>query len=220
MKKEDLQIFDRWAQTYDQNVHTAENSSDWMYRHYTEILRAVVNRLKDSHVEKKTGIVIDIGSGTGNLTTELVKEGYCVIGLEPSCKMRQKFKKKLPVAQVVAGEFLSIPLKNTSVDALVSSYAWHHLTGTEKISSIIEMKRVLKPKGLVIIADLMFENEKERKRIISVLKNSNKENIIADIESEYYADVSLLAQHFNLNGFTFESMRLTEFVWLIEAHLN
>jgi ubiquinone/menaquinone biosynthesis C-methylase UbiE len=167
-------------------------------------------------MERKS-IALDIGAGTGNLTKLVHDIGYTVIGIEPADKMRKKFQKKFPSLIIMRGDFRNIPLRDDYADVIVSSYVWHHLTLEEKEQSIHEMSRVLKEQGLIVIADLMFADQGQRATKINHLKQRGQNDIIEDIESEYYADVNQISECFIELGFRFDSKQMTDYVWIVRA---
>lgn len=205
--------FDRWAHRYDETVKV----EDWMYRDYDKILDKVVEYadIQNSRVK-----VLDIGMGTGNLTLRFIRKGLSVIGIEPSEKMREIAQKKCPDLKIYDGHFLDIPLKEQTIDVIVSSFAFHHLTEEDKSQSIIEMKRVLKPGGKIVIADLMFKNKTEETSIKERLRNEGKNDIVEEIEDEYYGLFDELRKKFKQRKFTFKGEQLTKFVWIFCASLK
>lgn len=210
--------FDRLASKYDHKIKKAAEQNDWMYRKYSKILHKI---LEYSSVNKDKNIkAIDIGTGTGNLASLFIKKGVKIIGIEPSKKMRVIARKKIKNTPILEGHFLDIPLKNKSIDLIVSSLAFHHLTELEKTIAITEMKRVLKPKGRIVIADLMFKNKKCKKKIKEELIRKGKQDIIDAINDEYYGFFDNLRKKFTHAGFKFEGEQLTEFVWIFRASLR
>jgi putative AdoMet-dependent methyltransferase len=103
------------------------------------------------------------------------------------------------------------------VDLIVSAYAFHHLTAADKIDAILEMKRVIKPKGRIVIADLMFRNAAEERRIRQTLREAGRIDILTEFEDEYPGLFEELTVAFNGEGFDFRGERLTESVWIICA---
>ncbi len=136
--------FDSWADQYDEAV-----ASDFqLYARYDEVLDFVVEIV---NVIPRTR-VLDIGTGTGNLALRYLDRGATVVGLDPSRKMLAKAIKKAgdnPGAELrkVVAPFLHIPYPDDYFDAVVSTYAFHHIPHRLKLSSVYEMIRVLKPGG-------------------------------------------------------------------------
>jgi putative AdoMet-dependent methyltransferase len=207
--------FDEWAETYDADVVRAADVEDWVFRDYERVLDRVVEYCGLD--ENEYSSVIDIGTGTGNLASRFLERRIRVIGLDPSEPMRKICEQKFPEMMVVEGDFLNIPLYLPHVDLIVSAYAFHHLTAAEKVAAVIEMKRALKPKGGVVIADLMFRNAAEERRIKQALYEVGRDDILKELEGEYPGHFEALTVIFNEEGFSFRGERLTESVWIIGA---
>lgn len=88
--------------------------------------------------------VVDLGAGTGKLTRALRAPGREVVAVEPSAGMREQFSRVLPEIRMLEGTGESIPLPDTSVDALVCAQAWHWV---DPERAIPEAARVLRPGG-------------------------------------------------------------------------
>lgn len=206
--------FDRWAKRYDETIKRACKEDDWMYRNYEKILKQVVEFAQDI-LDKTRTVVVDIGIGTGNLAQKFVGKVKCLIGVDPSAEMLKIAKKKLPEIEVREGSFLEPPVEDNSADLVISSYAFHHLTEEEKIKALEEMFRILKNRGKIIIADLMFANRETEKRIKRKLVTEGKREILEEIEEEYYGYVETLTKKLREIGFSTQEKQMTDFVWVI-----
>lgn len=60
----------------------------------------------------KSGLVVDLGCGSGRMAQALVEAGYEVLGLDLSPDMIRMAKTRVPVARFVTGSLLSSPLPN------------------------------------------------------------------------------------------------------------
>ena len=90
--------------------------------------------------------VLDVGAGTGALTAVLVVEGLEVTAVEPDPGMRDELAGALPTVSVLAGSAESVPLPDSSLDAVVAGQAWHWF---EPAAAVAEFARVLVPGGIV-----------------------------------------------------------------------
>jgi SAM-dependent methyltransferase len=88
--------------------------------------------------------VVDLGAGTGKLTRTLRAPGREVVAVEPSAGMREQFARILPDVRVLDGTGESIPLPDTSADALVCAQAWHWVNPKQAVP---EVARVLRAGG-------------------------------------------------------------------------
>ncbi len=88
--------------------------------------------------------VLDLGAGTGKLTTALVARGLEVVALDPSRPMLAELRRACPSAEALEGRAEAIPLADGSVDAVVVAQAWHWFDAER---AAVEIARVLRPGG-------------------------------------------------------------------------
>ncbi|WP_333894349.1 class I SAM-dependent methyltransferase [Mycolicibacterium gadium] len=88
--------------------------------------------------------VLDLGAGTGKLTTRLVERGLDVIAVDPIPEMLELLSNSLPDTPALLGTAEEIPLPDDSVDAVLVAQAWHWFD-TER--AVKEVARVLRPGG-------------------------------------------------------------------------
>lgn len=87
--------------------------------------------------------VLDLAAGTGRLTRDLVTLGHDVVAVEPDEQMIAVLRDQIDVdARVGSAE--SIPLDDSSVDAVVVGQAFHWFDVPQALA---EMARVLVPHG-------------------------------------------------------------------------
>jgi SAM-dependent methyltransferase len=88
--------------------------------------------------------VLDLGAGTGKLTTRLVERGLKVIAVDPIAEMLELLTSALPETPALLGTAEHIPLPDNSVDAVLVAQAWHWFDPEQAIA---EVARVLRPGG-------------------------------------------------------------------------
>jgi SAM-dependent methyltransferase len=88
--------------------------------------------------------VLDLGAGTGKLTTRLVERGLDVVAVDPIAEMLEVLRTSLPDTPALLGTAEEIPLADNSVDAVLVAQAWHWV---EPELAIPEVARVLRPGG-------------------------------------------------------------------------
>ena len=69
--------------------------------------------------------VLDLGAGTGKLTTRLVERGLDVVAVDPIPEMLELLSNSLPDTPALLGTAEEIPLPDDSVDAVLVAQAWH-----------------------------------------------------------------------------------------------
>ena len=90
------------------------------------------------------GIVLDLGCGTGD--TDFA--GRDVVGLDPVMEMLSLS----PVTSRVAGVGETLPFADESFDGVFSGYVFRNLTSVP--DTLDEVRRVLRPGGVLVIIDL------------------------------------------------------------------
>ncbi len=88
--------------------------------------------------------IVDLGAGTGAVTRLLVDRADDVVAVEPDDRMRAILTERLPGVRAVKGHGESMPLPNTSADAVIAATSWHWM---EPVSTLQEVARVLVPGG-------------------------------------------------------------------------
>ncbi|ULE33716.1 class I SAM-dependent methyltransferase [Mycobacterium sp. IDR2000157661] len=88
--------------------------------------------------------VLDLGAGTGKLTTRLVERGLDVYAVDPIPEMLELLTTSLPDTPALLGTAEEIPLPDDSVDTVLVAQAWHWFD-TER--AVKEVARVLRPGG-------------------------------------------------------------------------
>lgn len=202
-KQEKTWDFDQWADAYDGWIA----SEDPIYARYDAVLGRVIG-LSGAARGKR---ILDIGTGTGNLAVRLLDLGAEVIGLDPSQKMLDIAAAKLKgrgsiELEKVEHPFVSIPHADQSFDAVVSTYAFHHVHPDRKPGCICEMMRVLKPGGAWVIGDLMFQDRDREQAALDFLDW---------MEDEYYARVDELLPVLRDMGMVLKSEQYTTITWVV-----
>ena len=88
--------------------------------------------------------MLDLGAGTGKLTTRLVERGLEVVAVDPIPDMLEVLRASLPETRALLGTAEEIPLEDNSVDAVLVAQAWHWV---DPARAIPEVARVLRPGG-------------------------------------------------------------------------
>lgn len=209
MGREFLELFEQWADYYDDTVFGSDEEYKAVFTHYNLILEEVVKRSK--------GHVVEFGVGTGNLTSKLLAGGFEVTGIEPSPAMRKIANEKLADSvQVLDGDFIDFPELKT-IDTFVSTYAFHHLTDEEKEQAIEKYGNKLASGGKIVFADTMYESEEAYKRAINDALSKGFLNLATDLKTEYYTTIPVLRVMLEKNGFQVRFDQCNEFVWILEA---
>lgn len=88
------------------------------------------------------GRVLDAGCGTGAQAALLHRAGCFCIGLDGSAAMRDRARRCLPPARVVAGDVTMLPFADQSFDVTLLSLVLHQLDPSERQRAFAEALRV------------------------------------------------------------------------------
>ncbi|MEO4055014.1 class I SAM-dependent methyltransferase [Solibacillus sp. CAU 1738] len=172
------QGFDLWANGYDKTVQLSEESNQYPFAGYKEILNTIFNEV----MQQGIGAVLDIGFGTGVLTTKLYEHGHQISGFDFSSKMLEIAKTKMPLAHLYEWDLnngLPVAHFDTNYDAIISTYALHHLTDERKVDYILELLPQLTQSGKIYIGDIAFETQEQ-------LEKCRHESVDYWDDDEYY----------------------------------
>lgn len=160
--------FDLWADDYDKDVSFSYNCNAYPFAGYKEVLEDIFCMI----TLKPNAVVLDLGFGTGLLTSRLYQSGCTVFGQDYSQNMVDIASAKMPAARLFLGDFslgLAEPLLHNRYDFIISTYSLHHLPDNRKLSLLSVLLDLLNPGGKIIIGDIAFENriqmEKARNEI-------------------------------------------------------
>lgn len=147
--------FDVWADGYDESVRLADENDAYPFAGYAAILKEIYGRVCASGAKA----VLDIGFGTGTLAAKLYQQGCDVFGQDFSSRMIQLAQEKMPRAKLYQGDFslgLVQELKQQRYDAIIATYALHHLTDEQKVAFFQELLPLLQDNGCIYVGDVAF----------------------------------------------------------------
>jgi ubiquinone/menaquinone biosynthesis C-methylase UbiE len=121
----------------------------------------VLDQLVRLSSPKPTDACVDLGAGTGFVTTALAPLVSSVLAVDISTLMAASLAERAArdgLANVSAEvcDLRQFQLPPASVDLVVSSYALHHLPDTEKRALVARAAGWLRPGGRLVVADMMF----------------------------------------------------------------
>ena len=155
--------FDLWADGYDKAVGISDEEKTYPFAGYRDVLGKIYQTI----LEKQGATVLDIGFGTGTLTTKLYEHGCTVYGQDFSSRMIELASRKMPAAHLFRGDFtqgLVEPLRHHSYDFIVATYSLHHLTDAQKIGFLRTLRDHLNEDGRILIGDVAFATREDLER--------------------------------------------------------
>ena len=133
-------------------------------------------------------IVADIGCGNGRHLIPCAEHCKTVIGVDISRKLlhitKQKTEEKnLQNVLCVHGDVRNIPLKDSSVDALLYIASLHSIKGrNERIRSLQEVSRILKQNGTALVSVWSRWQDKYRNYFLKQFFTRNRSTEFGDID--------------------------------------
>jgi SAM-dependent methyltransferase len=94
------------------------------------------------------GTVLELGAGTGKLTSVLLEQAHRVVATDIAEAMLKPMRKRLKSARLVLAAAERIPVRSSSVDAVVAGQAFHWFDPEQALA---EIARVLRPGGTLAL---------------------------------------------------------------------
>lgn len=121
----------------------------------------VLTRLLEISAPQPADVCVDLGAGTGFVTTAVAPKVASVLAVDISAAMARSLTEKAAEAGLVnvaaeVADLTGFDLPPASADLLVTNYALHHLVDAEKRALVARSLRWLRPGGRLVIADMMF----------------------------------------------------------------
>lgn len=88
---------------------------------------------------------LDLGAGTGGLTSELSTFVPRLLALEPDARMRRVLARRIRGAAILGATGEQLPVADHSLDAVLASSSWHWM---DPAAAGAEVARVLRPGGV------------------------------------------------------------------------
>ena len=211
----DIYNHDEDAATYDQDVL---RSDDPVREGYTEVL---------DWVAKAAGItpesaVLELGSGTGNLTVRLpaCRSLACVdVSGEMTRIARQKLRGRSHIRFFQADLLDYLGGDPPPFDVALSTYALHHLTEAEKEHLFDRLAERLLPGGRALFGDLMVKSAKEKRVLADHYRATGDDATATAIEEEFLWHVDASAGYLSSLGLSVETTRFSTLSWGIKVQL-
>jgi SAM-dependent methyltransferase len=134
--------YDRVAAEYVQRIHN-ELEHKPLDR---QLLDRFAARLQGS------GCACDLGCGPGHVARYLHARGVAVSGLDLSPEMVQWARRLNPGIEFRQGDMLSLEVEDGAWDGVAAFYSIIHIPRSQVSEALREIKRVLRPGGLLLLA--------------------------------------------------------------------
>lgn len=146
-KKYNSKLFKKYANIYD----------------YIDLIIGHVRKKTANKVNGRNLKIIDVACGTGSQSIAFAKKGFEVTGIDLSKDMLKIAKNKIKPnynLKFIYTDASSIPFKNSEFDVASISLSLHDMPEKIGLKVLIEMKRVTKKNGKILIIDYHRPNNK------------------------------------------------------------
>ena len=113
---------DLWRYYQSEEYISHSNSNKGLFNKLYKLIRYINLRKKVNLLGKKTGALLELGSGTGELLAACQSKGWRCVGVEPEKKARKQAQKNHKLELVETSE--KIELDKNSIDRIM---LWHVL---------------------------------------------------------------------------------------------
>jgi len=142
--------YDRQARTYDRR---------WNRSFGGALLQSAIDAVPWDRVQR----VLDVGCGTGALESYVLQNGHPkvhIIGIDASFRMLRQAQAKLQGngnSPISLNNALAdnLPVRTASMDAVVCANSFHYYLHPAAV--LAEFRRVLKPGGVLVVADWCYD---------------------------------------------------------------
>lgn len=135
--------------------------------------------LFDNYI-KKGELVLDIGCGNGRYFELVKNKEAAYVGIDNSQKLVALAKERYPNTDFMLSDALSLPFSPERFDKVYSIAVFHHIPSYElRLKFLSEIKKVLKPRGVLILTVWKFHRWEEYRLLIkySILKMIGKSKL-------------------------------------------
>jgi DNA binding domain, excisionase family len=167
-----------WLAAGDSQVYSASESEGGVKEFFDEVApewgeisknyydESIKNKLLELQILKKSMILMDLGAGDGYIARFAAKFVKKVLAVDISGEMLKELQKKsrlegLKNIETIESDGLNMPVKDAQTDILCANMYLHHIEEPEQ--AIQEIYRVIKPGGLVFIADFFEHGDNQLK---------------------------------------------------------
>ena len=202
----DIFNHDAEAAGYDNDVR---NEADPIRTGYREVLRWVVQQAQITPASR----VLELGSGTGNLS-ELIASCGELVSVDISENMETIARRKirhLANRRFIKADILEVFTQELGrFDAVISTYAVHHLTDQEKQRLFALIFDHLLPSGAAVFGDLMVQNDSEKEQKIHQYLAKGDRATAQAIGEEFFWSLDTAIAYLKRLGFKIRAERFSD----------
>ena len=158
-----------WANRYDTLAQKEPNEVCASGRH-SLVGRRVIRQIESDATHKlrlsSTDTLLDLGCGTGLISVNLSKKVSDMVGLDFGREVLLRAKDNFVVGNdniaFIQADITALPFRNEVFSKVLCYSVVHYLNDYEEFrEALLEMARVCRPGGLVLVGDIPEKNKKE-----------------------------------------------------------
>lgn len=128
-------------------------AKEYVERIFNELEHKPLDRqLLDRFADSVTGRACDLGCGPGHIARYLRERGVDVCGIDLSPEMVEQARLLNPGIEFEQGNMLSLDVADNAWGGIAAFYSIIHIPRAEVVAALSEMKRVLRPEGLLLLS--------------------------------------------------------------------
>jgi SAM-dependent methyltransferase len=144
----------------DENISNTQTSYDQVAAEYAEKFK---DEMEDKPFDRDClgrlvsevgdlGPICDLGCGPGQIARYLHRQGVSTLGVDLSPRMVAEAQRINPEIHFHQGDMLSLPDEDNSWGGIAAFYCIIHIPREKIVDALRELKRVLKPGGVLLLA--------------------------------------------------------------------
>lgn len=145
--------FDEYNKSYGDVVQDSISFSGLKHEFFLTAKIKVLDALFASHFGSSRPALADVGCGIGAMHPLLAPITSRISGCDPSGDCIDRARVDNPAAAYAQSEGATLPWADASHDAVLAVCVFHHVPVVERTGLIAEMRRVVRPGGLVVIIE-------------------------------------------------------------------
>jgi ubiquinone/menaquinone biosynthesis C-methylase UbiE len=196
-----------------------KNQMEKMVSSYDDYMKKVTlgreETLRKTTVElagiKAGDSVLEIGCGTGTLTLAAKKQAgpsgkVCGIDIIPGMIEASQRKAAAAGEEITfqAGSIDQIPFPDNSFDEVLCSFMIFHMSAETRSKGIVEIQRVLKPRGKLLVLDLALPPQPLQRAIAKMafkgMLEHEMQELLPVLEQTGFADITAGPARFRIFG--------------------
>ena len=128
-------------------------TGQYVERIFNELEHKPIDRqLLDRFAGSISGLACDLGCGPGQIARYLRERGVDVCGIDLSSEMVEQARRLNPGIEFTQGNMLSLDVADERYGGIAAFYSIIHIPRDEVVAALCEMKRVLRPDGLLLLS--------------------------------------------------------------------